>query len=398
MDTPQGDPGGVDDRESVFSSGRDPLEVRERVQSVLVLAGHLLDRRFPPVHARSSVPYLRQVLADAGRAVQAALETATVAQQRDVLRALVLQIRFVAGSLDAGCLGAGADVRGVLGDVELALRRLRPLSSASELAAHAPVELGRLGFTRVLLSRIEEGFWITESAYARADASLATALVNTGQQRPRRMSAELYETQMVRRRRPILVGDPGRSPHVHTELVALTQTRAYVAAPLISGGQVVGLLHADKDGAAGRVAGLDQLLLAVFTEGLGQAYERAMCVERMRRFTQRLDGQVSVVGDMIEEFLAGETTTRTAAPSTSGEPGHRAGTPEPLSAARASGRLGLTEREWDILAAMVDGKTNAQIAQRLFVTETTVKYHVRNVLRKLGARNRADAVARLLRS
>ena len=43
---------------------------------------------------------------------------------------------------------------------------------------------------------------------------------------------------------------------------------------------------------------------------------------------------------------------------------------------------------------MARGNTNLAIAKALVVAEGTVKYHVKNVLRKLRAANRADAVAR----
>jgi DNA-binding CsgD family transcriptional regulator len=54
----------------------------------------------------------------------------------------------------------------------------------------------------------------------------------------------------------------------------------------------------------------------------------------------------------------------------------------------------LTEREIEILARMAEGMTNAQIADRLVISEHTVKSHVKSILGKLGARNRAEAVCR----
>jgi DNA-binding NarL/FixJ family response regulator len=57
----------------------------------------------------------------------------------------------------------------------------------------------------------------------------------------------------------------------------------------------------------------------------------------------------------------------------------------------------LTRRELDVLRLMSVGHTNGQIARRLVISEGTVKSHVKNILRKLDAANRAEAVSRWLR-
>lgn len=58
----------------------------------------------------------------------------------------------------------------------------------------------------------------------------------------------------------------------------------------------------------------------------------------------------------------------------------------------------LTPREQEVLAAMARGLKNSQIAQELFLSETTVKSHVHRILMKLGLTDRSQAVAVAFRS
>lgn len=58
----------------------------------------------------------------------------------------------------------------------------------------------------------------------------------------------------------------------------------------------------------------------------------------------------------------------------------------------------LTERELEVLQLIVEGCSNAEIAEKLFITVGTVKTHVRNILNKLCADDRTQAAVRALRS
>ncbi len=58
----------------------------------------------------------------------------------------------------------------------------------------------------------------------------------------------------------------------------------------------------------------------------------------------------------------------------------------------------LTSREREILQLMADGSGNRAIAEALFISENTVRNHVRNVLDKLQARTRTEAVVRAVRA
>lgn len=62
-------------------------------------------------------------------------------------------------------------------------------------------------------------------------------------------------------------------------------------------------------------------------------------------------------------------------------------------AVRTPRRDRLTEREREILALLADGLANRAVAERLGIAERTVKFHVGEILARLGATNRAQAVA-----
>lgn len=66
-----------------------------------------------------------------------------------------------------------------------------------------------------------------------------------------------------------------------------------------------------------------------------------------------------------------------------------------LDASRAQDS-GLSSREMEVLQRLAQGKTTAQISSDLFISDNTVKTHVRHILEKLEAANRAEAVSKAM--
>ena len=68
----------------------------------------------------------------------------------------------------------------------------------------------------------------------------------------------------------------------------------------------------------------------------------------------------------------------------------------PESAAKLAGRVGgedLTQRETEVLRLLAGGKSNKEIGKGMFISETTVKSHVKSIFAKLGVLSRTEAVA-----
>jgi DNA-binding NarL/FixJ family response regulator len=65
---------------------------------------------------------------------------------------------------------------------------------------------------------------------------------------------------------------------------------------------------------------------------------------------------------------------------------------------RAEPAQSLTQREIELLQLVAKGMSNKAIAQTLSISENTVKYHMRNILQKLGVQNRTEAVTQAIRA
>jgi DNA-binding CsgD family transcriptional regulator len=280
-----------------------------------------------------------------------------------------------------------------LAGVQEALQRLRAIRTAAEVIAAAPAEIARLGFGRTMVSRIHGSSWVVCGSYVRDDPAMARLIVDAGSTVPEPLTGRLLETDMLRKRKSILVTDVQANHRVHARLKVATMSRSYVAAPLICGTVPVGMLHADTL-LDGRTADrYDRDLLGMFADGLGYSIERCVISDRLSTLRAGLGEFASSLSDLL--FGIGGADLDSA-----GDPARqpRPVTTTPAAAGRgpAADRRVLTRRELEVLQHMAAGESNAAIARSLFLSEGTVKSHVKHVLRKLGATNRAQAVSRYL--
>ena len=95
--------------------------------------------------------------------------------------------------------------------------------------------------------------------------------------------------------------------------------------------------------------------------------------------------------DLVRAIRAAHAGRATLSPAAAQALVERANQPPPPG-------LDLTERERDVLALMVEGLNNTQIAGRLTVSPSTIKSHVSNILSKLDVTSRTEAVTLALRN
>jgi DNA-binding CsgD family transcriptional regulator len=277
-----------------------------------------------------------------------------------------------------------------------ALGALRRADSVAAILKAAPRELTRAcGFDRANLFKVENSCMILESNYWHGDPDGADEMLRYSRARPARLEHMLLETEMVRRHTACLVLDARNDQRVPRELADFARTRSYVAAPIMPSGKVIGFVHADCL-YQGRICDeIDRDLIWAFAEGFGYAFERTVMVERLRRQRDRTRDALAATWKSVQEFAEDELRLTHAEIGTVSSSHRAAGA---LIGPEVALDADLTRREAEVLSLMATGMTNQAIADQLVITTETVKAHVKHILRKLQAANRAEAVSRYIRS
>ncbi|WP_157101202.1 LuxR C-terminal-related transcriptional regulator [Nocardia shimofusensis] len=365
-------------------------DAEERVRNVLANLREVLESEDPL--ARLSTPDARAVIDDAWEALAAAMGDNSGQASPDVLGAL-RQLRRIDQLLLRTQRNPHAEVSRRLGET---LTRLEATPcSVRELITVAPRLIGDLGFDRAIVSRISDGLWISQGVFIADNPEWADTINRAGQDDPQALVPGLFETEMVRRRQAILVYDVQHESRVHRRIADESLSRSYVAAPIMSNGRVVGLVHGDRYLQGVDTDLLDREVLRAFAEGFRLALTRAQLAERLDRAGSMLRQAATEAAASLDD--AHEVSFELAATDDGGG-GGAVGAGAPVSRhprASASLRERLTNREVEILELLAQGRTNFSIARELVIAEGTVKQHVKHILRKLGAANRAEAVSRL---
>lgn len=256
-----------------------------------------------------------------------------------------------------------------------ASRRLGDIGTPEGILDRSAEELGAGSeFDRVLIGRVEGDALVAHALWTGDDGADAT--LERLAAAPVQLRYPLVEHDVAQRQLAAIVDVEqagGRSP---AELADVLGWRSYVVSALTLRGTTVGLLHADATASARRVDETDREVVALYADGLAGAFERAALRAKLDRHREELRDAAAWMSEHVRASPRPDVGQRqvTAAP----------------------GLVSLTAREREVLALLVDGATNRGIAKTLVIGEGTVKYHVKNILRKLNATSRADAVARYL--
>jgi len=279
-------------------------------------------------------------------------------------------------------------------DIERGLGEFRGISSPNELLDRACGQVIRsCGFRRSMLSRVEGDTWIPWRVRFKedreAEAVFGSAMTGAGIA----LADAALERSVLEQRRPASVVDAANDPRTYKPMIEAGRTWSYVVAPIIPAGRVVGFLHADHYPSARPVDTTDEYALWAFAEGFGRLYERAVLLERLEAQRSQIQETFDVADEIMTSLAAADLElVRDPADRASVQSAQGMDMPTPSVAIDAL----LTDREREVLEMMVRGFGNGAIAERLVIKEGTVKSHVKHILRKLGAVNRAEAIARYL--
>ncbi|RJS46749.1 LuxR family transcriptional regulator [Nocardioides cavernaquae] len=274
--------------------------------------------------------------------------------------------------------------------VNLALERIQAATCLVDVLRALPSELAWAGnFDRVLFSRVEGSSWSPETWFTtQPGAPEDKAFGEFVHGATFTLASGSIEAEIVRRRVTALVCDAADETRTFAPLLSVAHCESYVIAPVVSGDSVVGLLHADATASGRALVEADRVTIRAFGDGIGLVIERLALLEALEEQRRQIHAALARAELVVDQLCDAPVVLTGEAPAPVVRRDSGGGAPAD----------GLTSREREVFALLISGATNPEIADRLTVSETTVKSHVKHILRKMRVSNRAEAIAKHLRS
>jgi DNA-binding CsgD family transcriptional regulator len=281
-----------------------------------------------------------------------------------------LLIDFLQAQVEARQMRA-SDRTDVVRSLTAGIRRMKKAGSLQGLGRQACTELCEvLGFDSALLSFVEEDGFVVE----QSDHGLGGPTVI-----PRRECAA--ERTCIRLRDTTRTNESDMpASRGYQELLGSAH---YLVAPVIAKSWVVALIHVGRCSEDGVSAG-DLDVLDAFASAYSLLHERMLNTERVQ---QQRTSIARAAAHLTEE------ADRIAAAAVSFDLEDDTQIESPTIPADSGLAATLSHRERQVFEKLVQGASNAEIADQLVVTVETVKTHVKRILRKIGAINRSEAIA-----
>lgn len=378
----------IDLHASLFHSARtspDLVGELTRVKTIITLANEALGRRVhvtpaTVVDVSEADHILRSLIEDVGRHLDEMAPTVSTVESTR-LRVVYKRACEMRATLQQVEL---ADHFASLGALEYTVKAIRAARSVSDLMELAPSLVVEMGYHRCMLSTIRAGRWVARSCFVSDNSELAAQILEVGSA-GRALSQRLVETRIVEARRPQLVSGAQSNSHVDPAFKRVSGMTSYVAAPITVGAHVQGFVHVDSPTGGREVNDFDRSVITLFAESLSHRFEILYYQHRLSSIQPVQNRSLELSATTLDELVTVDPRAADVA-STSGTPG--------FTESDETRYLDvLTPREQEVLAHIADGESNVQIATVLFISETTVKAHIKHIFRKLAITNRAQAVS-----
>lgn len=264
-------------------------------------------------------------------------------------------------------------------------RRLHAVRTVPELFALAIQEASAsCGFDRAAVLCVERGLLSVDPAVLRLVDATARELMAPATDRQIRLGPESAEAELIR----AAEADRRTRPSKGSDLRRLLLLDEFVVLPILPESRVVALLVLDRT--TGEVQEAERAKAMLFAHVLTSALEHTALRRRLSDLSREIQHMTASANALMSEAAGAPITAHSS-------PGHVSLFTDvgPGDAGRAATDF-LTEREREIAVLMSAGRSNPEIGHELFMSTDTVKDHVGRLVRKLGASNRVEAVARFV--